>query len=332
MDLTSLNNGSKQATDYEERQQVISELTSFITQHEENLDELMVQLDWTKEKTMESKQLVQCPVNDSHFVAEESLKQHAKQCRLHSQDYTIEEQQEMQSLDWLYSKMKNVVPVKIDEKLQSTVLTQATGFHSQKPVALTAEREVTNLTPMERAFMHDYVVNAAKKLRSDQALSDDLTGDPELRLKEKKKEPTTYLELLAAQRDYKRRRQTYKGKSKGVTSNKKSQTEILKEIIDMHMEELLEQTKVNEDQDEKGQDMKKSRSNSSKHSSREGSQCDSSSRYSNESSPQRNTSPHRSETPPRKHRHRHRSRSPDPRERRSHSDRKYKKHEHRDRR
>ncbi|XP_071961594.1 U11/U12 small nuclear ribonucleoprotein 48 kDa protein-like [Antedon mediterranea] len=319
-----------QQTDDNERQTIISDLSEFIGEHEAKLDNLMVKLNWTHDKTMDCKPLVQCPVNNDHFVSEETLESHSKQCQLSQHGYTLEEQEQMSSLDWLYSKMKNVVSVKLDEKLQSDILLQGTGVYSQKPVALTAEREVTNLTPHERALIHDHVVKVAKKVRSDNVISVDLTSDPLLQLKEEKKEPTTYLELLAAQRDYKRRRQTYKGKSKGVTSNKKSQTEILREVIDSQMEDLFElntRNKIEENNDGE-QDRRKASTEriSSKHSSREGSQ--SSSRISNESSPQRNASPHR--TKPQKDRRRHRSRS---RSRDRHDlDRKHKKHKHKERR
>lgn len=51
-----------------------------------------------------------------------------------------------------------------------------------------------------------------------------------------RKSPKSYLEILAEVRDYKRRRQSYRAKNVHIT--KKSYTEVIRDVINVHMEEL----------------------------------------------------------------------------------------------
>lgn len=54
-----------------------------------------------------------------------------------------------------------------------------------------------------------------------------------------RKSPKSYLEILAEVRDYKRRRQSYRAKNVHIT--KKSYTEVIRDVINVHMEELSNQ-------------------------------------------------------------------------------------------
>lgn len=53
------------------------------------------------------------------------------------------------------------------------------------------------------------------------------------------KGPKSHLEILAEMRDYKRRRQSYRAKNVHIT--KKSYTEVIRDVIGVHMEELSNQ-------------------------------------------------------------------------------------------
>ncbi|KFR15997.1 U11/U12 small nuclear ribonucleoprotein 48 kDa protein, partial [Opisthocomus hoazin] len=55
-------------------------------------------------------------------------------------------------------------------------------------------------------------------------------------LDDSQKGPKSHLEILAEMRDYKRRRQSYRAKNVHIT--KKSYTEVIRDVIGVHMEEL----------------------------------------------------------------------------------------------
>ncbi|KAK3921896.1 U11/U12 small nuclear ribonucleoprotein 48 kDa protein, partial [Frankliniella fusca] len=101
----------------------------------------------------------------------------------------------------------------------------------------TSERLLTDLTPAERSALHEYVIATTRK---DGAPGDALlAADLHLPLGEgsKHSRPKTKLELLAEQRDAKRRRMNHKK----VHTSRKTHTEVLREVIRNQMEYLMAQ-------------------------------------------------------------------------------------------
>lgn len=85
------------------------------------------------------------------------------------------------------------------------------------------------------------MVEETKKQRSDSQTIDndtDLFVDLAAKINQEnsRKSPKSYLEILAEVRDYKRRRQSYRAKNVHIT--KKSYTEVIRDVISVHMEEL----------------------------------------------------------------------------------------------
>lgn len=108
-------------------------------------------------------------------------------------------------------------------------------------VPLNHKRCVCDLTPAERLALYDFVVQETKKQRpnSSQMENDsDLFVDLAAKVSQdtSRKSPKSYLEILAEVRDYKRRRQSYRAKNVHIT--KKSYTEVIRDVINVHMEEL----------------------------------------------------------------------------------------------
>lgn len=73
-----------------------------------------------------------------------------------------------------------------------------------------------------------------------------------------RKSPKSYLEILAEVRDYKRRRQSYRAKNVHIT--KKSYTEVIRDVINVHMEELSNQWQEEQERAEEDSEKNERRS------------------------------------------------------------------------
>ncbi|XP_014395256.1 PREDICTED: U11/U12 small nuclear ribonucleoprotein 48 kDa protein isoform X2 [Myotis brandtii] len=108
-------------------------------------------------------------------------------------------------------------------------------------VPLNHKRFVCDLTQADRLALYDFVIEETKKKRSDSQIIEndsDLFVDLAAKVNQdnSRKSPKSYLEILAEVRDYKRRRQSYRAKNVHIT--KKSYTEVIRDVINVHMEEL----------------------------------------------------------------------------------------------
>ncbi|XP_076795277.1 U11/U12 small nuclear ribonucleoprotein 48 kDa protein isoform X3 [Arvicanthis niloticus] len=108
-------------------------------------------------------------------------------------------------------------------------------------VPLNHKRSVCDLTQADRLALYDFVIEETKKKRSGpQVIENDSDLFVDLAAKvnqdNSRKSPKSYLEILAEVRDYKRRRQSYRAKNVHIT--KKSYTEVIRDVIKVHMEEL----------------------------------------------------------------------------------------------
>lgn len=117
------------------------------------------------------------------------------------------------------------------------------GMYSSVPVEvpLNHKRSVCDLTQTDRLALYDFVIEETKKKRSGpQVIENDSDLFVDLAAKvnqdNSRKSPKSYLEILAEVRDYKRRRQSYRAKNVHIT--KKSYTEVIRDVIKVHMEEL----------------------------------------------------------------------------------------------
>ncbi|XP_066062103.1 U11/U12 small nuclear ribonucleoprotein 48 kDa protein isoform X2 [Chamaea fasciata] len=200
---------------------------------------------------------VLCPYDVHHRVPRSSLERHAESCRLRRMGYSAEEEAEMYDCSFFYENLK-VPTVAMDKDLQFHIIKQARaqsakegagyseGSYSLLPVEVPQnhKRFTCDLTQADRLALYDYVVEETKKQRSrSQIMENDSDLFVDLAAKitqdDSQKGPKSHLEILAEMRDYKRRRQSYRAKNVHIT--KKSYTEVIRDVIGVHMEELSNQ-------------------------------------------------------------------------------------------
>ncbi|NWJ02625.1 SNR48 protein, partial [Crypturellus undulatus] len=199
-------------------------------------------------------ELVPCPHDAHHRVPPASLQRHAAACRLRRMGYSDQEQEAMYDASFFYEK-RQVPTVTMDKDLQFHIVQQARaesakegagysqGCYSSVPVEVPQnhKRFTCDLTQADRLALYDYVVEETKKQRSRSQITEndsDLFVDLAAKITQddSQKGPKSHLEILAEMRDYKRRRQSYRAKNVHIT--KKSYTEVIRDVIGVHMEEL----------------------------------------------------------------------------------------------
>ncbi|XP_068052782.1 U11/U12 small nuclear ribonucleoprotein 48 kDa protein isoform X4 [Anomalospiza imberbis] len=171
--------------------------------------------------------------------------------------YSAEEEAEMYDSSFFYENLK-VPTVAMDKDLQFHIVKQSRaqsakegagyseGLYSLLPIEVPQnhKRFTCDLTQADRLALYDYVVEETKKQRSRSQITEndsDLFVDLAAKITQddSQKGPKSHLEILAEMRDYKRRRQSYRAKNVHIT--KKSYTEVIRDVIGVHMEELSNQ-------------------------------------------------------------------------------------------
>ncbi|XP_053105134.1 U11/U12 small nuclear ribonucleoprotein 48 kDa protein isoform X1 [Hemicordylus capensis] len=194
---------------------------------------------------------VTCPYDANHQMPKSSLEKHIVSCRLRKLEYSKDEEAEMYDSTFFYEKTK-IPTVLMDKNLQFSIIKQATakesesycpGVYSSMPteVPQNHKRYICDLTQADRLAIYDYILVETKKQRSRSQLTEndsDLFVDLAAKVNQDdgQKGPKSHLEILAEMRDYKRRRQSYRAKNVHIT--KKSYTEVIRDVIGVHMEEL----------------------------------------------------------------------------------------------
>ncbi|XP_026556824.1 U11/U12 small nuclear ribonucleoprotein 48 kDa protein isoform X1 [Pseudonaja textilis] len=194
---------------------------------------------------------VTCPYDANHQMPKSSLEKHMISCRLRKLEYSKEEEAKMYDSTFFYDK-GNIPKVQMDKDLQFDIIKKAMakecgnycpGTYSSQPVEVPQnhKRYICDLTQADRLAIYDYVLAETKNQRSrshptenDSDLFVDLAA--KVNQDDGQKGPKSHLEILAEMRDYKRRRQSYRAKNVHIT--KKSYTEVIRDVIGVHMEEL----------------------------------------------------------------------------------------------
>ncbi|XP_055083983.1 U11/U12 small nuclear ribonucleoprotein 48 kDa protein isoform X2 [Periophthalmus magnuspinnatus] len=236
----------------------VKELEDFTETCKKQLEHVFTELRWNKHCDQEfgwdqEEELVQCPFDPGHRVPHRSLERHKESCLLKKMDYSSEEQ--MPDTSFCY-KNTNVRTFVMDKVTQHQVILQARsaaplmkmegvfwqGQYSGEPVEVPQnhKRALCDLTVADRLALYDHVTSelSNQKDPAPSSSNEDLYVDlvKKLQKDEEQKEPKTHLELMAEMRDYKRRRQSYRAKNVHIT--KKSYTEVIREVINVHSEEL----------------------------------------------------------------------------------------------
>nr|XP_004666210.1 U11/U12 small nuclear ribonucleoprotein 48 kDa protein [Jaculus jaculus] len=246
----------------EERRRLRAELGEFVESCCRTLEEVTASLGWSLDQldpgpeAAAEDEIVICPYDSHHHMPKSSLAKHMESCRLRKLGCTAEEENEMCNPEFFYENVK-VPSITLDKDLQFQIIQQARTaagkdgdcynqrMYSSVPVEVPLNHKqcVCDLTQADRLALYDFVIEETKKRRSgSQVIENDSDLFVDLAAKVNKdnsrKSPKSYLEILAEVRDYKRRRQSYRAKNVHIT--KKSYTEVIRDVIKVHMEELSE--------------------------------------------------------------------------------------------
>ncbi|XP_017569862.1 U11/U12 small nuclear ribonucleoprotein 48 kDa protein isoform X1 [Pygocentrus nattereri] len=241
----------------QDRLRSLQELTEFTESCRGQLAEVFSALGWEPDCETNSQQekMDVCCYDANHTVPCRSMEKHKATCQLFQLGYSKEDQAEMCDPSFCYERA-NIPSIKLDKHEQQQVILQArarvppvpsAGFYCQSDystdpadVPQNHKRAVCDLTVADRLALYDHVIQKAVQRRANgQASSnEDLYVDlvSKLNKDEDQSGPKSHLEVLAEMRDYKRRRQSYRAKNVHIT--KKSYTEVIREVIDIHSGEL----------------------------------------------------------------------------------------------
>ncbi|XP_012282915.1 U11/U12 small nuclear ribonucleoprotein 48 kDa protein [Orussus abietinus] len=215
----------------EARERELQDLDSFVEHSEKDLLEIIHALGWTKESIFnKTSDFINCPFNDSHRMTENSFERHLEACQWKAEGYN---EQDI-PLSIVNSSSNSSAAIMFDEQLQDDVLAAAKIQNPAMKVGVgdrliprTSDRLVADFTSDERKALYDHVI--ANTVKPD--IGDDIADINRLKSDGEPKK-MSFLELLAQERNLKRRR----AKHRGVHTNKKSHVEILREVIEQQME------------------------------------------------------------------------------------------------
>ncbi|XP_052106821.1 U11/U12 small nuclear ribonucleoprotein 48 kDa protein-like isoform X2 [Mytilus californianus] len=225
----------------EDRDSTVRELQDYLKECQNEVTHILEYVGWTPEHFIKQDDIVSCSFDSSHRMPRKYLTKHEEKCELLYVGYKKEDLADVIG----YTQDPTSSSVHIDRETMNRVLRDHhvqnhSIFFAQDKVPLTPNEVTVQLTPAERAAIHDYVVEKAKNERrlnrheSDQFLSTDLQEMVKQKDALDRNKPKSYMEYLAQQRDYKRRRQSYRAKNVHIT--RKSYTEIIREVIENQTE------------------------------------------------------------------------------------------------
>ncbi|XP_061531709.1 U11/U12 small nuclear ribonucleoprotein 48 kDa protein [Phycodurus eques] len=257
---------SLENTNLRERMERLQKLVEFSEHCQKQIQDMYDALGWSPDYDPDKEPMELCPYDPSHRVPVRSMEKHKASCYLRKTGYSSEEQAEMcdPSASYINTSVRSFT---MDKNLQNQVILQARsaaplmkmegvfwqGQYSYHPVDVPQnhKRAVCDLTVADRLALYDHVIAVLNQEKANAATSgnDELYIDlvSQLKKAEQQNEPKTHLELMAEMRDYKRRRQSYRAKNVHIT--KKSYTEVIREVIQVHSEELGRQWKEEHEED-----------------------------------------------------------------------------------
>ncbi|XP_060588665.1 U11/U12 small nuclear ribonucleoprotein 48 kDa protein-like [Ruditapes philippinarum] len=227
-----------------DRQKCLDSLGEFIDKCQEDITSMLDSLGWTPEHFMQPRNLCECPHNSDHRMPKSSVEKHSHLCKIVSQGYSKEDAEKIaQDRSFFYKDAACVHPVKLDLDTLNSVLwnhhvQNHSVFYGYKKVPQTGEEEQVLMSREDRLGIAEYVIkrakeaNRLKELGQDELLVSENLAD--LIKKDNEERKLDPFEEMAALRDYRRRRQTYRAKNVHIT--KKSHTEITREVINNQME------------------------------------------------------------------------------------------------
>lgn len=266
------------------REECLESLSKFIDGCQETITSMLDSLGWTPEHFMQPRSQSLCPYDKNHRMSKSSLEKHIPVCEVISQGYSREEaEQILEDRSYFYKDAGCIYTVKPDLETLNSVLwnhhvQNHSVFYGYKKVPQTSEEEYLLMSREDRLAMAEYIIRRAKEANRLKELGQDellVAGNlKDLIKKENEERQLDPVEEMAALRDYRRRRQTYRAKNVHIT--KKSHTEIMREVInnqmEMYAQSVKEETGLVEEQkfdDEKEIDSKNKKSRGEERRERE---------------------------------------------------------------
>ncbi|XP_069586790.1 U11/U12 small nuclear ribonucleoprotein 48 kDa protein [Ranitomeya imitator] len=232
---------------------LLQELKDFNEQCRNRLSQLLQELGWEREAAGGEQETAVCPYDSNHRMPRTSLEKHVVLCGRRQIGYSREEAVVCDP-QFFYENAK-VTSVPIDKSKQCQIIKDARNnapavsedkswdkrnySTSAVEVPLNHKRAICDLTAADRLAIYDHVLLETKKQSAmEEKSASDLFEDLTVKIKQDDEHrcPKSHLEIIAEMRDYKRRRQSYRAKNVHIT--KKSYTEIMRDVINVHMEEL----------------------------------------------------------------------------------------------
>ena len=203
----------------------ISEICDVLNESDRVIKDLSERLQWDTKHLLREQTVkkAQCPFSSDHLIKSGDLDNHIPKCRSIQMGFT-----QVESSSRFYDNTSSVVSITAD------ITTQG----NDSDIAVPAAFHVYMHSPEERLNQYDNdikITSSKRKTEREQFESDlsESTQDGKETISESQK---SELQLLAEQRDYKRRRQSYRAKNVHIT--KRTPLEITREIIKNRMEEL----------------------------------------------------------------------------------------------
>ncbi|XP_008545481.2 U11/U12 small nuclear ribonucleoprotein 48 kDa protein [Microplitis demolitor] len=212
----------------------LQELKSFTENIDKKLNEITSVLGWSTDSIKNYTPPIICPFDKAHCLSDKRLDEHLEKCLWRAEGYG--DSDVPLSLPTLPAD--SPFCIQMTESLQDEILKSAKLRNSSlaiggsdRLIPRTSDRLTADFTADERKALYEYYL--AHTAQPD--IGEDI-ADLNKPKKSNDQKRTSYLELLAHERDLKRRR----AKHRGVHTNKKSQIEILREVINQQMEMLTE--------------------------------------------------------------------------------------------
>ncbi|EEZ98612.2 U11/U12 small nuclear ribonucleoprotein 48 kDa protein [Tribolium castaneum] len=252
------------------RKKQLDNLDQLISSSRSRIQSVLSYLDWTQENVEKGDPLVQCPVNPHHRIHPKSWTEHIEKCVVQIEGYSSNSQFLSESLDnptqSIYIDRNKKIELITKELAEKGALRLA--WNGLDPDPRTSDRLISTFSPDERLIFYNYTVQNTEGPPSPPEFTTlyDKKHDEE--------KPLTYEEILAQERDSKRRRAKYKS----VHINRKNHTEVIREVINGQMGEYKEwllakdQTKDNKEcnngvHDDKKEEIERPHSSTSRNSS-----------------------------------------------------------------
>ncbi|RIA89189.1 hypothetical protein C1645_738835 [Glomus cerebriforme] len=220
-----------------------TQLNEYNKQFENLLNELSLSLENVKIRQQEFNSLVICPFNPAHKVPPKSFERHFRKCelRFHGIHNELGKRKKLPSSNYFYQNASSVVSLNKEELQQISEIKEG-------PLSLTV---VQRLQEYEKEIeMCDQIREQHQQQKKDVYQNFDQIWEAVQKMKEQNQGQKTREELLAEQRDYKRRRKSYRAKNIKITQ--RTPTQVHRDIIAAYMEDfkLLAQFEMNQ-QDQK---------------------------------------------------------------------------------